>query len=78
MSKTADFERSLRRLERIVNELQAGNLSLDEALKKYTEGIEIAKGCSKMLKAAKAKVERLVKQDEGLITTKEFQPEEES
>lgn len=76
MSKTIDFEKSLKRLERIVKELENGNLSLDEALKKYEEGIEFARGCSKMLKEAKARVEKLVKR-EGNFITKEFQFQEE-
>ena len=75
--KTIDFEKSLKRLEKIVQELEEGNLSLDEALKKYEEGIELAKGCSKMLKEAKTRVERLVKK-EGTLVTEEFQPQEEN
>jgi len=68
MSKTIDFEKSLKRLEKIVQELEEGNLSLDEALKKYEEGIEFAKGCSKMLKETKVRVEKLVKKEGGFIT----------
>jgi exodeoxyribonuclease VII small subunit len=77
MVKTIDFEKSLKRLEKIVQELEGGGLSLDEALKKYEEGIELAKGCSKMLKEAKARVERLVKK-EGTLFTEEFEPQEEN
>jgi exodeoxyribonuclease VII small subunit len=76
MSKTIDFEKSLKRLERIVQELEKGNLSLDEALKRYEEGIEFAKGCSKVLKEAKSRVEKLVKK-EGNFISKEFQPQDE-
>jgi exodeoxyribonuclease VII small subunit len=74
-TKTIDFEKSLKRLERIVQELEDGNLSLDEALRKYEEGIELAKGCSKMLKETKEKVEKLVKK-EGELITEEFRTEE--
>jgi len=76
MAKTVDFEKSLKRLEKIVQELEEGSFSLDEALKKYEEGIELAKTCSRMLKEAKAKVEKLVK-NQGVLTTEEFQPQEE-
>ena len=71
MTKTIDFEKSLKKLEKIVGELEEGNLSLEEALKKYEEGIALAGGCSKMLKEAKARVERLVKKN-GVLTTEEF------
>ena len=75
MSKAMDFERSLKKLERIVKELERGELTLDEALKKYEEGIEFARCCSKMLKEAKARVERLIKKD-GFLATDQFKPEE--
>lgn len=75
MSKAVDFEKSLKRLERIVQDLEKGDLSLEEALKKYEQGIEFAQGCSKMLKEAKSKVEKLLKKD-GFLITKEFMPEE--
>lgn len=76
MVKTIDFEKYLKRLEKIVKDLEEGNLSLDEALKKYEEGIELARGCSRMLKEAKTRVEKLVKK-QGADTTEEFRPEEE-
>ena len=75
MTKTTDFEKSLKKLERIVQELEEGNLSLEEALRKYEEGIGLAKGCSRLLQEAKAKVEKLVKK-EGALSVEEFQPEE--
>ena len=74
--KAIDFEKSLKSLEKIVQDLEEGNLSLDEALKKYEEGIELAKGCSRMLKDAKTRVEKLVKK-EGVLNTEGFQPQEE-
>ena len=73
MGKTIDFEKSFKRLEKIVQELEQGDFSLEEALKKYEEGIELARGCSKMLKEAKVRVEKLVKKEE-ILTTQEFQP----
>jgi exodeoxyribonuclease VII small subunit len=76
MTKAADFEKSLKRLEKLVQELEEGNLCLDEALKKYQEGIELSRSCSKMLKDAKAKIERLTKK-EGTLVAEELEPEEE-
>ena len=77
MSKTIDLEKSLRKLERIVQELEKGNILLDEALKKYEEGIELAQACSKMLKEAKTRVEKLVKK-EGILVTEQFESQEQN
>ncbi|MBU0549408.1 MAG: exodeoxyribonuclease VII small subunit [Candidatus Omnitrophica bacterium] len=77
MTKAIDFEKSLKRLEKIVQDLEVGNLSLDEALKKYEEGIELARNCSKLLKDSKMKVEKLVKK-EGNFISEEFESKEDS
>ena len=61
MSKGIDVEKSLKRLEKIVQELEDGDLTLDDALKKYREGIELSRTCTKMLKEAKSKVEEYKK-----------------
>lgn len=74
MTKTIDFEKSLKRLERIVKDLEDGNISLDESLKKYEEGIELARDCSKSLKEAKTRVEKLVKK-QGIEVAEEFSPQ---
>ena len=76
MVKAIDFEKSLKRLEKIVQELEQGDLQLDQALKRYEEGVELARVCSKTLKEARVRVEKLVKK-EGILTTEQFQPEEE-
>ncbi len=76
MTKAADFEKSLKKLEKLVQELEEGNLTLDEALKKYQEGIELSRNCSRMLKDAKARIERLTKK-EGTLVAEELKPQEE-
>ena len=43
------FEEALKKLEKIVEDLERGDLSLDEALKKYQEGIELSRLCSQRL-----------------------------
>lgn len=47
------FEELLKELENIVSELESGNLSLDESVKKYQKGIELSNECKKMLEEAK-------------------------
>jgi exodeoxyribonuclease VII small subunit len=59
------FEESLKKLEKIVEDLEKGDLSLDEALRKYQEGIELARLCSQRLENAKKKIDVLVKNKKG-------------
>ena len=66
------FEDALKKLERIVQELENGNLPLDEALNKYEEGIRLSKGCAKKLEAARKKVEILLKAGDGSFELKDF------
>lgn len=55
------FEEALKKLERIVEDLEKGDLSLDEALKKYQDGIELSRACSQRLENARKKIDVLVK-----------------
>ena len=59
------FEESLKKLEKIVDDLEKGDLSLDEALKKYQEGIELSRLCAQRLENAKKKIEVLMKDKKG-------------
>jgi len=59
------FEEALKKLEKIVEDLEKGDLSLDEALKKYQEGIELSRLCSQRLENAKKKIDILVKNKKG-------------
>lgn len=66
------FEETLKKLERIVEELEKGDLSLGEALKKYQEGIELSRLCSERLESAKKKVDLLVKNKKGEFELRPF------
>ena len=59
------FEEALKKLEKIVEDLERGDLSLDEALKKYQEGIELSRLCSQRLENAKKRIDVLVKTKKG-------------
>lgn len=59
------FEEALKRLEKIVEDLEKGDLSLDEALKKYQEGIELSRLCSQRLETAKKKIDVLTRNKKG-------------
>ncbi len=66
------FEEALKKLEKIVENLEDGSLSLDDALEKYEEGIKLSKLCAKKLEAAKKKVEILLKSEDGTVDLKPF------
>lgn len=57
------FETSLARLEQITEELEDGELSLENSLKKFDEGIKLAVFCTEQLSSARAKVELLLEKD---------------
>ncbi len=59
------FEKALSRLETIVTDLEAGELSLDDSLKIFEEGVKLSKTCLKMLDDAERKVEILVQDKDG-------------
>jgi exodeoxyribonuclease VII small subunit len=59
------FEDALKKLEKIVEDLEGGDLTLDEALKKYQEGIELSRLCNQRLENAKKKIDILVKNKKG-------------
>jgi len=66
------FEDALKKLEKIVTDLEDGSLSLDDALGKYEEGIKLSKLCAKRLELAKKKVEILMKSEDGSVELKPF------
>jgi len=64
MKEKQEFEEDLKRLQKIVEDLSGGKLTLQEALKKYEEGVKLAQGCSAVLNDAQRKVELLMKRDD--------------
>ena len=76
--KEIEFEAALKRLESIVENLEGGDLSLEEALKKYEEGVRMADICSKRLTDAEKKVEVLMKTGGGKLKAAPFEPGQEA
>lgn len=72
MASEMKFEEALKRLEKIVQGLEDGDLPLDEACEKYEEGIRLSRICAKKLETAKKKVEILLKNEDGSVELKEF------
>lgn len=75
--KELKFEETLKGLEKIVEELEKGNLSLDVSLKKYEEGVKLAQQLSKRLEQAQKRVEVLMRSADGKLGSKPFEDEAE-
>ena len=76
--KDIPFEKALEKLEKIVDELEEGDMSLDTSLKKYEEGVKLAGLCHEKLDKAKQKIEQLSKSKGGKFTVKDFEGEEDT
>jgi exodeoxyribonuclease VII small subunit len=70
------FEQSMKQLERIVQELEGGDLPLETAIKKFEEGMKLTKFCSEKLDDTEKKVSILLKNAEGRIAEKPFSSED--
>lgn len=71
--KELSFEESIKKLETIVRELEAGDVLLDDALNKFNEAVSLAKTCDLKLKNATNSINKIL--EDGSL--KEFNPEEE-
>ena len=60
-----DFEKKLNRLEEIVQKMEKGELSLDESMKLFEEGVKLTRDCQTQLTKAEAQVKKLVGFDEN-------------
>ena len=67
------FEDSLKQLEKIVEDLDKGNLPLESSLKKYEEGVRLSHLLTKRLEQAQKRVEQLMKAEGGKLETKAFE-----
>jgi exodeoxyribonuclease VII small subunit len=75
--KKPEFEFCLTRLEEIVRKLDSANLSLDDAMKLFEEGVQLSRDCQKYLEQAEGKVEILLKKAGGEMVVEPFDPEAE-
>jgi exodeoxyribonuclease VII small subunit len=77
-TKKPDFERSLARLEEVVRRLESPQLSLDEAMKLFEEGVGLSHECQKQLEEAEGRVEILLKKADGKMVAEPFEGEGEN
>lgn len=66
------FENGIERLEKIVSELDQNNVSLEQALELFGEGIGLVKHCNNLLDSAEAKVKVLIENSDGQLITEKF------
>jgi len=66
------FEESLKKLETIVDQLEKGDLPLEQSLKLFEEGVGLSAVCKQELDAAEGKVQMLIKQRDGSLKTEPF------
>jgi exodeoxyribonuclease VII small subunit len=72
------FENAMKQLENIVHELESGNLSLDDSIKKFEEGIKLSKYCSDKLEETEKRITILMREQNGSISEKPFASDEET
>jgi len=74
-AKKPEFEKTLARLEEVVRKLESPQLSLDDAMRLFEEGVALSRECQKQLEEAEGKVEILLKKADGKIAAEPFEPE---
>jgi exodeoxyribonuclease VII small subunit len=70
------FEKAMEQLERIVQELESGELSLEKALKQFEEGIQLSRQCSEKLEESEKKINLLMGQADGTLSPVPFDPDD--
>ena len=74
--KKEKFEEALRKLEAIVAQMEEGDLSLEETLKDFEEGVRLAKFCTTKRDEAERKVEKLIRDQAGTVKPVPFREED--
>lgn len=64
-----NFEDAMKRLETIVEELEGGQLSLEDSIARYEEGVKLSRRLTATLDEAEKRIERLVEDEEGGMPT---------
>ena len=70
------FEEAIQNSEKLVEELENGKLSLDESVKKFKNGIELAKYCNETLEQAEKQISILLEDENGEMVEENFDTNE--
>lgn len=73
-----DFEKALKELEEIAEALEEGDLGLDESIRRFEQGMRLAKFCREKLDEAERKIEILQKGEGGKVSAKKVEVDGES
>lgn len=76
-SKPKTFESSLEELERIVRELEQGELTLEKSLELFEQGVRLSRECQERLNQAERRIEMLTRDNQGRAIVTAFEPESE-
>ncbi len=71
-AKKMSFEEALERLEKIVDQLESGEITLDKSIEAFEEGQKLVTFCLKQLEQAESKVKKLTRGDDGQLQINEF------
>lgn len=67
------FEEALQKLESLVEKMESGDISLEQSLEWFEEGIRLVKSCRKQMENAEQKVQSLIKDSEGKLELEKFE-----
>ena len=74
-AKAKTFESSLEELERIVRDLEQGELPLEKSLELFEQGVKLSRECQDRLNQAERRIEVLMRDNQGRPTVKPFEAE---
>jgi len=72
------FEQAMHQLEKIIQDLESGDLPLEKAMSKFEEGIQLTRFCSQKLDETEQKVQVLLKDHQGDVTYQPFNQDDDS
>lgn len=75
-TKAKTFETSLGELEKIVRKLEDGDLSLEESLKLFEDGVKLSRECQERLNQAERRIEVLLKESDGNLALQPLEAED--
>ncbi len=70
------FEEALERLEELVEQLESGNLALEETIARFEEGQGLLRTCTELLGRAEQKVKAVLERSDGSLTAEDFTTED--